>query len=163
MQSSGDARIHDTIKLRQVRPFVVKNQDYVTATKSVFNRIIGDGGFELEFAGFLDKCADVKSFAKNDLAVNFRLDYVKADGDISNYYPDFIVKLTDGQVVIVETKGQKEEDLKQKMIRLRQWCQDVSGQSGGAQYDFAYVDQASFERHRPKSFADLLSGFREYK
>ena len=74
--------------------------------KSVFNRIIGDSRFELQFAGFLEQCSDVVSYAKNYLAVNFKLDYVKADGDISNCYPDFIVELTDGRVVIVETKGQ---------------------------------------------------------
>ena len=35
------------------------------------------------------------SYAKNYFAVNFKLDYVNADGDISNYYPDFLVKLSD--------------------------------------------------------------------
>ena len=27
----------------------------------------------------------------NYLAVRFKLDYINADGDISNYYPDFLV------------------------------------------------------------------------
>jgi type III restriction enzyme len=163
VQQSGDARLVETIKLRNVRPFVAKNQDYVTTKKSVFNRVIGDSPFELEFAGFLEKCPDVKSFAKNYLAVNFKLDYVKADGDISNYYPDFIVKLTDGRVVIVETKGQQDVDVLPKMTRLKQWCQDVSAQAGGAAYDFAYVDSESFEKYRPRTMADLLKAFRQFK
>lgn len=33
---------------------------------------------------FPDECSDVVSFAKNYLAVHFKLDYVNADGDISN-------------------------------------------------------------------------------
>ena len=45
---------------------------------------------------------------KNYLAVGFKLDYVKADGDLSNYTPDFIVRTTDGTVWIVETKGREE-------------------------------------------------------
>jgi type III restriction enzyme len=98
----GDAQIRDAIKLRNVRPFVAKDQGYVVAKRSVFNRIIGDGGFELTFAGWLDDAPGVKSFAKNYFAVNFRLDYVKDDGSLSNYYPDFIVKLSDGRTVIVE-------------------------------------------------------------
>ncbi len=163
VQTSGDARIQDTIKLRQVRPFVVKSQDYVTAKKSIFNRIIGDSGFELEFAAFLDKCEDVRSFAKNYLAVNFRLDYVKSDGDISNYYPDFIVKLVDGRIVIAETKGLEDVDVEPKMLRLKQWCEDVSSQSGGKGYDFVYIDEASFHQYNPKSFADVLRAFRDYK
>ena len=97
VRDKGDAEIRDTIKLRRTRPFVVKNQGYMMPKKSVFNRIIGDSRFELKFADFLEQCSDVVSYAKNYLAVNFKLDYVKADGDISNYYPDFIVKLTDGR------------------------------------------------------------------
>ena len=34
-----------------------------------------------------------------------KLDYVNADGDISNYYPDFLVKLSAKRIFIVETKG----------------------------------------------------------
>src|SRR5580700_681718 len=46
--------------------------------KSVFNRIIGDSALELRFAAFLENCGDdeVLSYAKNYLAVNFKLDYV---------------------------------------------------------------------------------------
>lgn len=163
VQTSGDARIVDTIKLRQVRPFVAKNQEYVTPKKSVFNRIIGDSGFELEFAVFLEKCPDVKSFAKNYLAVNFRLDYIKSDGDISNYYPDFIVKLMNGRVVIAETKGLQDVDVEPKMKRLRQWCEDVSSTPNTPTYDYVYVDEESFHKHSPKSFADILAAFRDFK
>ena len=95
VQDKGDAEIRDTIKLRQTRPFVAKDQGYLIPKKSVFNRIIGDSHFELLFARFLEDCDDVVSYAKNYLAVHFKLDYVNADGDISNYYPDFLVKLSD--------------------------------------------------------------------
>lgn len=163
VRETGDARVVDTIKLSRVRPFVVKNQEYVTARKSVFNRIIGDGALELRFAAWLERCADVQSFAKNYLAVNFRLDYVKADGDISNFYPDFIVKLTDGRILIVETKGLQDVDVEPKMKRLRTWCEDVNRAASGAKYDFAYVDEESFDRYAPKTFAELLASFREFK
>jgi len=102
---NGDAEIRDSIKLRQTRPFVTKEQAYLIPTKSVFNRIIGDSHFELLFARFLEDCGDVVSYAKNYMAVHFKLDYVNADGNISNYYPDFFVKLSDKHIYIVETKG----------------------------------------------------------
>ena len=93
------------IRLRQTRPFVAKEQGYLIPKKSVFNKIIGDSHFELLFARFLEDCDDVVAFAKNYLAVRFtKLDYVKADGDISNYYPDFLVKLAENEVCLVETK-----------------------------------------------------------
>lgn len=163
VRDKGDAEIRDTIKLRKTRPFVVKDQGYLMPKKSVFNRVIGDSHFELQFASFLEDCNDVVSYAKNYLAVHFKLDYVNADGDISNYYPDFLVKLTDGRIVVVETKGQEDLDVPQKLQRLSQWIDDINAIQKGVNYDFAYVDQEGFERYAPKSFSDVLSGFREYK
>ncbi len=67
--------------------------------KSLFNKIVGEanaGGLELSFAAFLEAAPDVQAFAKNYLAVGFKLDYVRADGDLSNYIPDFIVRTRDG-------------------------------------------------------------------
>ncbi len=163
VREKGDAEIRDTIKLRQTRPFVVKDQGYLMPKKSVFNRVIGDSHFELQFASFLEDCSDVISYTKNYLAVHFKLDYVNADGDISNYYPDFFVKLTGGKVVVVETKGQEDLDVPLKTQRLRQWCEDINAMQSDVAYDFVYVDQESFEKYSPKSFKSLLSGFREYK
>ena len=163
VQDKGDAQIRDTIKLRQTRPFVAKDQGYLIPKKSVFNRIIGDSPLELLFARFLDDCDDVVSYAKNYFAVNFKLDYVKADGDISNYYPDFLVKLSNERIFIVETKGQVDTDVPLKMERLRQWCTDINRVQTDVKYDFVYVDQESFERYKPTSFQQLVDGFREYK
>ncbi len=98
----------------------------------------------MSFARFLEDCGDVVSYAKNYLAVHFKLDYVKADGDISNYYPDFIVKLPNSRIFIVETKGQEDVDVALKMHRLRQWCEDVNRVQNDVIYDFLYLDQQSF-------------------
>jgi type III restriction enzyme len=163
VRDKGDARISDTISLRKVRPFVMKDQDYVVAKKSPFNRIVGDNALEREFATFLDACPDVVSHGKNYFAVGFRLDYVNAGGDISHYYPDFLVKLDDGRIVVVETKGQVDVDVEPKMRRLAQWCEDVNRVAEKPIYDFVYVDEESFKKHHPKKFADLLKAFREYK
>src|SRR5208337_228473 len=117
--------------------------------KSVFNRIIGDSGFELVFARFLEDCDDVLSYAKNYLAVPFKLDYVNADGDISNYRPDFLVKISPKSIFIVETKGQEDLDVPLKMQRLRQWCEDINRVQGDVKFAFVYVDQESFEKYKP--------------
>ena len=106
------------------------------------------------------------AFAKNYLALGFKFDYVKADGDLSNYTPDFIVKGGDGSITIVETKGREELDLPRKMQRLAQWCIDATAASlaqGGPVYRFAYVDQDGFDRHPPSSLAELATTFREYQ
>jgi type III restriction enzyme len=163
VRDKGDAEIRDTIKLRQTRPFVAKDQGYLVPKKSVFNRIIGDSQLELRFAEFLENCSDVVSYAKNYLAVHFKLDYVNANGDISNYYPDFMVKLSDKRIVVVETKGQEDLDVPLKMARLAQWCEDVNQAQAEVVYDFVYVDEGSFEAFKPTSFRQLMEGFREYK
>lgn len=115
---------------------------------------------------FLESAPDVQAFGKNYLAVGFRIEYVRANGELSTYTPDFIVRTADGVVWIVETKGREELDLPQKMARLRQWCTDASesGESEGTpEYRFMYVDQAGFEQHQPKSFAALAANFVEYQ
>lgn len=165
VQATGSVRIEDFIRLRETRPFRTENRPYLSPKKSVFSKIVGEpnsGGFELTFAGFLEAAPDVVAFTKNYLAIGFKIDYVKTDGDISNYIPDFIVKTTDGTIWIVETKGREELDLPRKMARLRQWCEDATTASeaeGGAAYRFVYVDQIGYERHPPKSFGGLVAGF----
>ncbi len=163
VQDKGDAKIRDSIKLRKTRPFVVKDQGYLIPKKSVFNKIIGDSPLELQFAGFLERCDDVISYVKNYFAVQFKIDYVKANGDISNYYPDFIVKASDIEVYIVETKGQEDLDVPQKMERLKEWCKDINKVQSEIKYDFVFVDEESFNQYQPRSFGSLVNSFRQYK
>ena len=159
VRERGDAEIRDHIKLRETRPFVVKEQGYVVSKKSVFNRTIGDSRLELEFASFLEDCGDVVSYAKNYLAVGFKLDYVKADGDISNYYPDFIVKVGNSEIWLVETKGREDLNDPGKWERLQQWCADASKLDSGRQYRALFVREEDWERYKPKSFRDAVAVF----
>ena len=163
VQEKGDAEIRDYIKLRETRPFVTKDQGYVVPKKSVFSKIIGDSGFELKFAAFLEDCEDIISYGKNYLAVPFRLDYVNYAGDISNYHPDFFVKVSDKEIYLVETKGQEDVDVAPKMHRLQQWCEDINRVQSDVKYDFVYVDEDGFKKYRPSSFRQLVDGFREFK
>ena len=169
IRDSGSARIEDRIRLRDTRPFRTEPRPYLTPKKSVFSKIVGEphaGGFELKFSRFLDDAPDVAAFAKNYFAVGFKIDYVKADGDLSTYTPDFVVRTADGTVWIVETKGRAELDLPQKMTRLRQWCADATAASraeSGPDYRFVYVDQEGYERNSPQTFAALAASFGEYQ
>ena len=164
MQDKGDAEIRDTIKLRQTRPFVAKDQGYLIPKKSVFNRIIGDSHFELVFARFLEDCDDVVSYAKNYLAVHFKLDYVNADGDISNYYPDFLVKLSAKRIV------DRRDQRARKTWTCRSRC---NGCGNGARTStgcrqtwnttlFMWTRRALSNTNHI-SFRQLVDGFREYK
>jgi hypothetical protein len=164
---AGTSRIEDRIRLREMRPFSTDYRTYLTSHKTIFNKIVGEpnsGGFELRFASFLEDAPDVQAFAKNYFAVGFKLDYVKAHGDLANYTPDFVVRTSDGVVWIVETKGRQELDLPQKMARLKQWCADATAaEENGQRYDFVLVDQIGFGKHEPSTFAALTASFMEFK
>lgn len=129
----------------------------------MFIKIIGDSHLELQFAAFLEECDDIISYGKNYLAVHFQIDYVNADGNISNYYPDFIVKCSSSSIVIVETKGLEDLDVPLKMARLREWCIDINKAKSDIQYDYVFVDEEGFNKYKPKNFEALMSGFREYR
>ncbi len=159
VREKGEAEIRDRIKLRDTRPFVVKEQGYVVSKKSVFNRTIGDSRLELEFASFLEDCKDVEAYAKNYLAVGFKLDYVKADGDISNYYPDFVVRRAGGEVWLVETKGREDLNDPGKWERLQQWTADASALDGKTAYKALFVREEDWEQYKPKTFHDAVAAF----
>lgn len=99
----------------------------------------------------------------NISSLNTQLDNVNADGNISDYYPDFFVKLSDKQIYIVETKGQEDLDVPLKMQRLRQWCEDINQVQSGVTYNFVYVDMENFERYKPASFRQLTEILQEYQ
>ena len=155
----GEAEIRDYIKISKCRPFVAKEQGYLIPKKSVFNKIIGDSGFELEFASFLDNCEDIISYVKNYFAVGFRLDYKNKDGDISNFYPDFIIKKNKNEIWIVETKGREDLDDPLKIDRLKQWCEDINQKKQTVKCHLLYVKQEEYEKYKPKCFVDCIKAF----
>ncbi|MBU1110584.1 DEAD/DEAH box helicase family protein [Patescibacteria group bacterium] len=155
----GEAVIKDYIKISKVRPFVVKDQPCLLPQKSVFNKVIGDSHFELEFASFLDKCDDIVSYVKNYMAVHFKIDYQNANGDIRDYYPDFIVKRNHKEIYILETKGQVDLDVPLKLERLKQWCDDINKTQTQFKYSSLYIEQEKFNRYNPNDFATLVKAF----
>ncbi len=157
----GEAEIRDYIKVSRSRPFVIKDQGYIVPKKSVFNKIVGDSHFELEFASFLENCEDVVSYVKNYFAVHFKIDYKNADGSISEYYPDFIVKLSSREYYVVETKGREDLDDVEKIKRLAQWCEDVNTSQKNSTYKMLYIRQEKWESQQqmPRNFNEVIKTF----
>jgi len=160
VQDVGSAEIRNYLKVSSARPFVVTDKKYLLPKKSVFNKIVGDSDFELEFAEFLEKAEDVLSFAKNYFEIHFKIDYKNASGAISSYYPDFFVKTDSRTVYIVETKGREDLDDLEKIKRLGQWCQDASERQKKIVYKMLYVKQEQWEKYKPKTFSQLAIVFK---
>jgi type III restriction enzyme len=163
IRDKGEAEIRNFIKISNCRPFPVKDQNYVIPKKSLFNKIIGDSSLELKFATFLDNCEDVISYIKNYPNVYFKIDYKDNTGNISNYFPDFIVKKTESEIYIIETKGLEDLNVPFKMQRLKEWCQDINKLQNKIKYDFIFVDEKSFNKYNPTSFEQIINNFNEYK
>ncbi len=147
VKDKGSAQIRNFISLRKARPLVVDNQPYLVAQKSVFNKIIGDSRFELEFAAFLENCTDIISFAKNYQTLNFKIEYQGEDGNIHDFHPDFFIKKTEQEIYIAETKGREDLDDVRKIKRLQIWCSDVDAAQNERQYFPLYVKQETWEKH----------------
>jgi type III restriction enzyme len=123
------------------------------AKKSVFNKTIGDNDFENEFAVFLENLADgeIISFAKNcQQGVGFKIDYKNAKGTIANYYPDFLVKVDDKTIYIIETKGREDLHDPLKIKRLEQWCGDANARQDKIVYKMLYVKQEDWDKYKNK-------------
>lgn len=159
VQDKGDTEIKNYIKVSDARPFVVNDKSFMIPQKSVFNRIVGDSNFELEFSAFLEKCDDIISFAKNfqnKEANALRIEYKNSEGFIATYYPDFFVKVDDKQVYIIETKGREDEDDKIKFERLQKWCEDVNERQTKVVYKALYVQQEDWEKNKVKNFDEIV-------
>jgi len=158
ISDSGSAEVKNYIKLRKVKPSIYNNQDYLTPKKSILNKIVGDSKFELEFASFLDECDDIISFIKNILRINFKIEYRNEEGNISNYYPDFVVKKDNKTIYIIETKGREDLEDIRKINRLKIWCKDVNKYKTKYKYHPLYVKQKDWDKYKKdiKCFEDVI-------
>jgi len=159
----GDTEVQNYIKVSEARPFVVTQNKYLIPKKSVFNKIVGDSEFELEFADWLESLdEEIISFAKNYFEIHFKIEYKNATGSIANYYPDFFVKTDSNTTYIIETKGREDLDDVEKIKRLKQWCDDATERISGKTYIALYVMQEDWDKYKPKTFADLVANFSKF-
>ena len=161
IKDKGSAQVRNFISLRKAKPLVADKQPYLVPQKSVFTKIIGDSRFELEFAAFLENCSDIVSFAKNYQSLGFKIEYQGEDGNIHEFHPDFLIKKTESEIYIAETKGREDLDDVRKIKRLQIWCNDVNAAQNERRYIPLYVKQEMWEKHEKdlKKFEDIIKLF----
>jgi len=161
----GTTEVKNYISLKLSKPKIAENQSFIVPKKSVFNKIIGDNPFELEFASFLEsRFDDVVSYAKNTMGeggINFKIEYQAQDGNIREYYPDFFVKINDNTFYIVETKGREYLDDIRKVQRLFVWCKDINSAQKEYTYSPIYIKQEKWDdiKNDFKTFAEVVKIF----
>ncbi|MBN2082294.1 DEAD/DEAH box helicase family protein [bacterium] len=159
-EDRGTSEIRHYLKFSQTRPVVVKSKSYITSNKTIFNKVIGDSGFELRFAAFLDKC-EIVSFVKNAVGSGIHIEYKKPDGGIAPYYPDFIVRETESVIWVIETKGREDKKDIAKIARLKQWCSDASALADDTTYLSLYVKEEDWNTYKPSDFKQLIDTFKD--
>jgi type III restriction enzyme len=87
------------------------------------------------------------------------IEYRNADGSISNYFPDFIVKRTPKEIWIIETKGREDLDDPPKWSRLQEWVADATARGEGITYKAMFVREEDWKERQLASFADAESAF----
>lgn len=161
----GTAEVKNYISLKLAKPKIAENQPFLVPKKSVFNKIIGDNDFELEFAAALEsRFDDVVSYAKNTMGeggINFKIEYQAEDGNIREYFPDFFVKTNTTTFFVVETKGREDLDDLRKVKRLATWCKDINACQSNYTYTPVYVKQEDWEGKKEaiKTFAEVFAIF----
>ncbi|MDI9364693.1 MAG: DEAD/DEAH box helicase family protein [Flavobacterium sp.] len=161
----GTAEVKNFISLKLTKPKVVENQPFLVPKKSVFNKIIGDNPFELEFSAFCEsRFNDVVSFAKNTFGengVNFSIEYQEENGNINSFFPDFFIKTSPTSFYIVETKGREDLNDIRKIQRLATWCKDINTAQNEYTYTAVYIKQKKWEevKNDLKSFVDVCKVF----
>jgi type III restriction enzyme len=92
--------------------------------KSHISHVVCDSTWEASEAFELDRNENVNSWAKND-HLGFVITYVYR-GVIHKFYPDFIIKLSNGKTLILEVKGKDDQQNKTKREYLKEWVNAVN-------------------------------------
>jgi len=96
--------------------------------KSHINVVVYDSAWEASDAYVLDNSDTVSAWVKND-HLGFEIFYIYR-GVVRKYRPDFLVRLTSGEMVVLETKGQETEQDKVKQRYLGEWIQAINAHGG---------------------------------
>lgn len=94
-------------------------------TKSQISQVVCDSGWEATESYILEKNIHVSAYAKNDKHLGFKILYT-FKGVIKNYIPDFLIRLDNGTMLILETKGQKSAEVEAKCKALQEWIKAIN-------------------------------------
>ena len=125
MQNEIEVKNAETIEyyFSEVKELKMRENFSIDVSKSIYEKLpypSNKGGFEKNFMEFIDCDSEVEAFIKIiETKHTFAgIPYIREDGLLAHYYPDFMVKFAD-DIYIVETKAQKDlnnKNVQQKML-----------------------------------------------
>lgn len=106
--------------------------------KSHLNFVVQDSKWEQSAAFYLDTHPAVAAFVKNQ-GLGFAIPYLH-NGQQHDYIPDFLVRLTNGVLLILEVKGH--DPLEQiKMQAAQRWVDAVNAEGSFGEWRYAIVHE----------------------
>ncbi|WP_430452730.1 DEAD/DEAH box helicase [Rhodopirellula europaea] len=141
------------------RSFQVTQNDRhptVMSSRTLFNLVPCDRGFEVAFTEFLSGTAtDIVAMAKNAGPQKLRVDYLSGGSRVAFYVPDFFVLGADGVRYLVETKGREDRDVPLKARAAIAWCEAAS--TDDEVWKYVFVPEGVFERFEGDSIVELAA------
>ncbi len=105
------------------------------ARHSHINFCVHDSTWEATTAFALDHAQEVEAWAKND-HLGFEVFYVD-QGVVRKYRPDFLIRLSSGDMLVLETKGRERERDRVKHRFLDEWVRAVNEHGGFGRWSWA--------------------------
>ncbi len=102
------------------------------AKRSHVSHCVYDSAWEASEAFKLDRDKNVEAWVKND-HLGFQILYV-SNGVVKKYYPDFLIRLKSGRMLVLEVKGQDSQENRTKREFLREWVAAVNAHGGFGQW-----------------------------
>lgn len=96
--------------------------------KSHISHVVFDSTWEASEAFELDRNENVDAWVKND-HLGFEILYIYK-GVVRKYRPDFLIRLKNGRMLILEVKGREDHQSKTKRKALNEWVKAVNAHGG---------------------------------
>jgi len=164
-----DAQVVHT-KFSSVTEIKVRESFSIKTHKTIYERQgypSSRGGLEKAFIDFLDKDGEVERFLKiNESQHTFAvIYYMRADGLMATYHPDFIVG-TDKKVYLIETKGNDklfDKNVRQKQTAAVEWTHKINElkpeERMNREWEYVLVSEDNFYglSHNGATIADICN------
>ncbi|RMG22524.1 MAG: type III restriction endonuclease subunit R, partial [Armatimonadetes bacterium] len=116
--------------------------------KSHINVCVYDSTWEASDAYVLDTSDSVAAWVKND-HLGFEVVYIFR-GVVRKYRPDFLIRLSTGDMLVLETKGKQTDETRAKHAAMQEWVEAVNTHGGFGTWRFAVAAQ-------PADIHDILA------
>ncbi|MBZ5875193.1 BPTD_3080 family restriction endonuclease [Chromohalobacter israelensis] len=102
--------------------------------RSQISHVVYDSTWEKMVADICEGHEHIAAWAKND-HLDFKVRYLWR-GSSRNFVPDYLIRFTNGKILVLEVKGQDNQQNAEKRAAMETWIKAVNEQGGFGQWAF---------------------------